>query len=276
MKKLIYGSLFLAAVGIGIYGCKKGDDNLPIKNQVSNDHSLKSIQIPGQFSFDSEQLTKLEEDLNLFAKALTSIASNETLLQLLFNRIVEPEQDEELTIQELEDLLTTNSIVLWSLLENAMEDDQYSSSEILRVRQVYKNFTINNLSYTTYIYIPFTDLVDFDNRPLFTSQVKSISDLNELKVFSRNFSGNIELVQIDENQAQSTPVIFISIISDDKIEYAALPWSWCECTRDSQWIDGNGQTHTSTMGTCVNHGDCSRCGRSDIRGNCRGGSCPGC
>lgn len=276
MKKLIYGSLFLAAVGIGIYGCKKGDDNLPIKNQVSNDHSLKSNQIPGQFSFDSEQLTKLEEDLNLFAKALTSISSNETLLQLLFNRIVEPEQDEELTIQELEDLLTTNSIDFWSLLENAMEDDQYSSSEILRVRQVYKNFTINNLSYTTYIYIPFTDLVDFDNIPLFTSQVKSISDLNELKVFSRNFSGNIELVQIDENQAQSTPVIFISIISDDKIEYAALPWSWCECTRDSQWIDGNGQTHTSTMGTCVNHGDCSRCGRSDIRGNCRGGSCPGC
>lgn len=99
MKKLIYGSLFLATVGIGIYGCKKGDDNLPIKNQVSNDHSLKSNQIPGQFSFDSEQLTKLEEDLNLFAKALTSISSNETLLQLLFNRIVEPEQDEELTIK---------------------------------------------------------------------------------------------------------------------------------------------------------------------------------
>jgi len=66
------------------------------------------------------------------------------------------------------------------------------------------------------------------------------------------------------------------MISDDKIEYAALPWSWCECTRDSQWIDGNGQTHTSTMGTCENRGDCSRCGRSDIRGNCRGGSCPGC
>jgi len=276
MKKLFYGGLFLAAIGIGMYGCKKGDDYLPIKNQGSNDNSLKSIQIPGQFSFDSEQLTKLEEDLDLFAKAITSIASNETLLQLLFNRIVEPEQDEELSIQELEDLLTANSIDLWTMLENAMEDNQYSSSEILRVREIYKNFTINNSSYTTYIYIPFTNLVDFDNRPFFTSQVKSITELNELKVYSRNFSGDIELVQINENQAQNEPVIFISIISDDKIEYAALPWSWCECTRDSQWIDGNGQTHTSTMGTCENRGDCSRCGRSDIRGNCRGGSCPGC
>lgn len=135
---------------------------------------------------------------------------------------------------------------------------------------------MNNISYTTYIYIPFTDSVNFNNKPYFTSQVKAISDLNELKVYSRNLSGGIQSEQIDKVHAQNAPVIFISVISDDHEEYTALPWSWCECTRSTSWYDENGQIHVSSMGDCVNRGQCSRCGRSDFQGTCRVASCPGC
>lgn len=276
MKNLLIVGLSLSIAGICIFGCNKGEDKLTLTYVNSNENLLKTVRLPGQFTFDSGQLSAIENDLELFAKALCYISDNELILQKIFNSVVLPEHDEEISIEELEVLLTSNSIDLWTLLASALNELHFSPSEISSVHGVYKSFIMNNKAYKTFIFIPFTDSVDFSNQPYVTSQIDEILSISDLNIYSRNLSGGIQLEQINRNQARNSPLLFISIASVDGIEYAALPWSWCECTRDSQWEDGNGQIHTSTLGTCINRGACGRCGRSDFRGNCKGGSCPGC
>jgi hypothetical protein len=243
------------------------DDFIPNKTT-----SIESNNPPFQFSFNSHQINQLNEDLELVSKAITYLCNDSTFKEAILSAAAISENDEVVYLWYLEMQLENINISLLASMQAALSDHGFSNANVNRLSQVYKTINLNDNSYNTLIHIPFIENVNFDAIPLVTYQFQPIEQLSDLKVFTLSSEGELEITIITEEIATSQPSLFVSMESFDGVQYAALPWHQCECTRDSQ----NAPGWVSSMGICVSRGDCHKCGRATFKGDCGGGKCAGC
>lgn len=277
MLRLVLLFIIPLIIGTVFYSCSKERDeskkptNGEFSNQiVSETEESGSFLEPFLFSFNSSDYFAIEQDLDLLARAFVYLTSDVRLMQLVYSGVENYSEHEILYLRDLEILLNSNGYNFIDLLSNALIEQGATQSEIDRIPVIYKEFSKAGVNYNVYIYIPFTDSVDFTRLPLVTYQIKRPISESDLIVYKRN-NENIVNATLDRTIAVLNPTVIFSIESADGVQYAALPWSWCECTR-YRIVDGD----ISSTGNCVNKGDCGRCGRSSFWGECPSDPCAGC
>ncbi|GEM_PF-6874730 len=105
-------------------------------------------------------------------------------MQTIYSVVSETINDEVICLSDLEVELSANNINLLNLMENSLFQQGYSQAQIDQLGSIFKKLTINNRVYNIFIYVPFTNIINYDNQPVITSQFQPISQLSELDVFS--------------------------------------------------------------------------------------------
>jgi len=122
--------------------------------------------------------------LDLITNSLIHLTSDTSVMQTIYSVVSETINDEVICLSDLEVELSANNINLLNLMENSLFQQGYSQAQIDQLGSIFKKLTINNRVYNIFIYVPFTNIINYDNQPVITSQFQPISQLSELDVFS--------------------------------------------------------------------------------------------
>ncbi len=122
--------------------------------------------------------------MDLITNSLIHLTSDTSVMQTIYSVVSETINDEVICLSDLEVELSANNINLLNLMENSLFQQGYSQAQIDQLGSIFKKLTINNRVYNIFIYVPFTNIINYDNQPVITSQFQPISQLSELDVFS--------------------------------------------------------------------------------------------
>lgn len=282
MKKLIYGGLLLALVGIIIFSCNKKDvAHINDENLNETDYfSTKSItQDTVNLIFDQTEAEEISCIFKVFQNSLLDLTKNSIVVDVVRNILEDTMVNEKVYLKVLESRLSSHNLNLLEELEASLMLNGGTSSDLIILRENYNEIEIGGLKYETFIYVPFSDEINYNLNPSVSFSINNNEDMNDIIGIQLGANNEKETVEVEESLARTKQIWVISLSDiDDSDLYPALPWQKCYCSRGGGTReDPNGDIVSNQKGSCVKNGECNgSCGRASIWGNCPESTCPGC
>jgi len=225
--------------------------------------------------FSNQDVTTISEFFSILKIALIDLTKNEQVKTIVNQTVQNSASNERIYLSYLQKELALIEVDLLILLQNSLQNYGGSSDDIQKLKNNWSQINISNDFYDLFIFVPFSDVVNFTKLPAISSSINGKSNKPKIDgiIYDESTDNKILEIKIDENSAQNSPVWILSLSASSDIDlYPALPWQKCHCSRGIRLPTGE----LSTQGECGKKGECGDCGRANFRGVCGGSHCPGC
>lgn len=281
MKKLIFGGLFLASVGIIFFACSKkkianiNEGNL---NETVNFSAKSTSEDTVNLIFDQTEAKEISSIFKVIQNSLLDLTKNSLVVDVVSNILEDTTVNEKIYLKVLESRLASHNLNLLDEMEASLIRNGGTSSDLVVLRENYNEIEIGNLKYETFIFVPFSDEVNYTLNPVVSFSVNNSEDMTDITGIQLYSNNAKETIEVEESLARTKQVWVISLSDINNSDlYPALPWQKCYCSRGgAAREDNNGDVVEGSRGSCIKSGQCGFCDRANIWGNCPRSGCGGC
>jgi hypothetical protein len=247
-----------------------------LNEQVYTNKLCQDSEIIEDLIFNVDDEAIVNQRFEVLKNALLDLTKNQIVKEIIRNHFQDSNNNEKIYISELKTKLEQNNINLLDLMSSSLIRNGGTNIDVEILNDNFININLNGKLYDIFIFIPFSDEVNYELNPFVSSTINNNLNKNNINGIQLN-SNTIKISElINQGKAKKNQVWFISLSASNNSDfYPALPWQRCKCSRGTKVVDGPTQG-ISSRGSCSKNGTCNECGRSNIWGTCPEKSCAGC